>query len=69
MHIFSPHTGEVLRPPMLPPWSTDYQGEGVLNGIGVFHDTIWLASGHAKILALPKEAAAKPAAKPPSESS
>ena len=55
IHALNPHTGALLRPPLLPPFSLNDKKRGVLLGLGVFNGSLYTSSGYGAILCLPRD--------------
>ena len=60
IHVLCPETGERLRPPFHPPFATSHKGEGVLHGIAVMHNRLYVTSGFGVVLSLPRRADSAP---------
>ena len=57
IHCLHPISGAVLRPPLLPPLSLDDDRRGMLTGMAVVHDELFVSSAYGSVLALPRSPA------------
>jgi sugar lactone lactonase YvrE len=54
VHVLSPDSGAKLRPPLQPPFSSNQKGQGLLNGVAVFHDSLYISTGSGMVMELPR---------------
>lgn len=52
IHALDPQTGAVLRPPLVPPFAADDKLRGLLQGLAVFHGSLYASSAYGCVLAL-----------------
>ena len=57
VHVICPTSGAKLRPPFQPPFATNREGHGTLNGLAVFRDALWVSSSFSLLMALPRDPA------------
>ena len=55
VHALCPTSGQKLRPPLAPPFSTSVKGQSSLTAVGVIRDALWVASSFGILMRLPRD--------------